>query len=113
MPSFLKICFAVCGLAAAAVADDWPGWRGATGQGQCAEKDLPLTWSPTENVRWKVALPDAGSSTPAVWGDRVFVTQASEKTVWPPKGGNGGMALARGTYAGTLAKQVLQVALQR
>lgn len=73
---------------------NWPAWRGEGGQGQCAEKNLPLTWSPTENVRWKVALPDAGSSTPAVWGDRIFVTQAGEKTVWPPQGGNGGPAKA-------------------
>ncbi len=82
-------------LAAGAAADDWPGWRGPTGQGQCAEKNPPLTWGPSENVRWKVPLPDAGSSTPAVWGDRVFVTQAAEKTVWPPRGSNGGVALAR------------------
>ncbi len=84
----------VAATTAARAEDDWPGWRGSTGQGQCAEKDLPLKWSPTENVRWKVALPDTGSSTPAVWGDRVFVTQASDKQ-WPPKGGNGGPAKAR------------------
>jgi len=77
-----------------AVADDWPSWRGSTGQGQCGEKNVPLKWSPTENVRWKVALPDAGSSTPAIWGDQVFITQASDK-VWPPKGGNGGVARAK------------------
>jgi outer membrane protein assembly factor BamB len=86
---------AMAGWTAGAVADDWPAWRGPTGQGQCGEKTLPLAWSPTENVRWKVPLPDAGSSTPAVWGDRVFVTQASEKTLWPPGGGNGGVAKAR------------------
>jgi len=90
----MKAMLAVFALSAVAMADDWPSWRGPTGQGQCAEKELPLTWSPTENVRWKVALPDIGSSTPVVWGDRVFVTQASEKT-WPPKGGNGGMAAAK------------------
>ncbi len=83
------------GAAAGAGADEWPAWRGATGQGHSAEKNLPLAWSPTQNVRWKVSLPDAGSSTPAVWGDRVFVTQASEKTQWPPSGGNGGVAKAR------------------
>src|SRR5687767_14508911 len=83
------------GFVAFAEEDDWPGWRGAGGQGQCAEKNLPLQWGPAENVRWKVALPDAGSSTPAVWGDKVFVTQASEKTMWPPKGSNGGIAKAR------------------
>lgn len=76
-------------LTAAGRAENWPGWRGPGGQGQCAEKNLPLTWGPKENVRWKVKLPDAGNSTPVIWGDRVFVTQASEKTVWPPKGGNG------------------------
>lgn len=66
-------------------ADNWPAWRGPTGQGTSAEKDLPLTWSRTENVKWKVALPDAGNSTPIIWGDRVFITQASQKTLWPPK----------------------------
>jgi outer membrane protein assembly factor BamB len=50
-----------------------------------AEKDLPVEWSPTENVRWKVALPSAGNSTPIIWGDRIFVTQANDVTMWPPK----------------------------
>src|SRR5262245_31263377 len=75
---------------AAARADNWPGWRGPDGQGQCAEKGVPLTWSAKENVRWKVKLPDEGSSTPIVWGDRIFLTQASEKSLWPAKGGKGG-----------------------
>ncbi len=43
------------------------------------EMNLPLRWSATENVRWKVALPDRGNSTPIVWNERVFVTQAIEK----------------------------------
>src|SRR5262245_14992876 len=84
-----------CGLSGIAAAADWPGWRGPTGQGLCRELDLPLKWGPKENVRWKVPLPDAGTSTPVVWGDRVFVTQAADKTLWPPQGGNGGLAVAR------------------
>ncbi|HEX4609395.1 MAG TPA: PQQ-binding-like beta-propeller repeat protein, partial [Urbifossiella sp.] len=60
-------------------ADDWPMWRGPAGQGHSAEKNLPVTWSATENVRWQIALPDAGNSTPVVWGDRIFLTQATEK----------------------------------
>jgi outer membrane protein assembly factor BamB len=60
-------------------ADNWPAWRGPTGQGHSAEKDLPLTWSATTNVRWKTPLADPGNSTPAVWGDRVFVTQANKE----------------------------------
>lgn len=65
--------------------DNWPGWRGPTGQGVSTEKDLPLRWSATENVRWKVPLAAPGNSTPVIWGDRVFVTQASDKTLWPPR----------------------------
>ena len=63
----------------AARADNWPAWRGPTGQGVSAEKKLPTKWSATENVKWKIALPDAGNSTPIVWGDKVFLTQATEK----------------------------------
>lgn len=57
-------------------ADNWPAWRGPRGDGVSTERNLPLTWSATENVRWKVALPEAGNSTPIVWGDKVFLTQA-------------------------------------
>src|SRR3989442_356913 len=77
-----------------ALAANWPAWRGPDGNGQSPEKDLPLHWSTTENVRWKVALPDTGSSTPIVWGKRVFVTQASEKVDWPPMPRAGGLASA-------------------
>lgn len=73
------------GMAATALAGNWPAWRGPTGQGDCSEKSLPVKWSPTENVKWKVALPDAGNSTPIIWGDRIFLTQASHKTMWPPR----------------------------
>lgn len=54
----------------------WPGWRGPNGDGITSETDLPVKWSATENVKWKVALPEPGNSTPVVWGDRVFITQA-------------------------------------
>ena len=46
---------------APARADNWPMWRGPTGQGFSAEKNLPTKWSPTENVKWKIDLPDAAS----------------------------------------------------
>ncbi len=59
-------------------AADWPAWRGSGGQGQSAEKDLPLKWSTTDNVLWKTALPAPGNSTPIVWGDKVFLAQANQ-----------------------------------
>lgn len=58
-----------------ALGANWPAWRGPFGTGVTPETDLPLTWTATENVKWKVALPERGNSTPIVWGDRVFITQ--------------------------------------
>jgi outer membrane protein assembly factor BamB len=63
-------------LAAPARADNWPAWRGPLATGVCTERDLPTTWSAAQHVRWKVPLPGPGNSTPVVWGDRLFLTQA-------------------------------------
>jgi len=68
--------FVFLSMGAPAWADNWPAWRGPHSTGICGERDLPLTWSPTTNIRWKVALPGPGNSTPIVWGDRIFLTQA-------------------------------------
>lgn len=59
------------------LAADWPAWRGPSGQGHCDEKGIPLTWSDTENVKWKVPLAHQGNSTPVIWGDKIFLTQAN------------------------------------
>jgi outer membrane protein assembly factor BamB len=64
---------------ALAAAGNWPAWRGPDGNGVSTEKDVPLTWSTTENVRWKTPLPEPGHSSPIVWGDRVFLTQSLDK----------------------------------
>jgi outer membrane protein assembly factor BamB len=73
-------CFlALLGSAAAARAENWPGWRGPRGDGTSTEKGLPTTWSPEENVHWKTRLPGPGNSSPIVWGDRVFLTQSLDK----------------------------------
>lgn len=61
-----------------AMGANWPAWRGPNGDGTCTEANLPLTWSTTENVVWKAALPDRGNSTAVIWGDKVFITQAIE-----------------------------------
>jgi outer membrane protein assembly factor BamB len=62
-----------------AMAENFPGWRGSKDNGQLAEKNLPLTWSEKENVRWKVPLPGEGNSSPIIWGQRVFITQSLDK----------------------------------
>src|SRR4029453_10189875 len=60
-------------------ASDWPQFRGPTGQGISDEQGLPLTWSETENVRWKVAIPGKGWSAPVGQGDRIWLTTATEE----------------------------------
>jgi len=58
---------------------DWPEFRGPTGQGLSEERGLPLTWSETKNVRWKVAVPGKGWSSPSILGDRIWLTTATEE----------------------------------
>ena len=64
----ILFCFSASGA-------NWPAWRGPLGTGVCEEKNLPTQWSTTNNVKWRVSLPEKGNSTPVVWGERVFVTQ--------------------------------------
>jgi outer membrane protein assembly factor BamB len=63
-------------LAVLLVAAHWPLWRGPEGLGISVDQPHSTHWSKTENVLWRVALPEPGNSTPVVWGNRVFVTQA-------------------------------------
>jgi outer membrane protein assembly factor BamB len=60
-------------------AENWPRFRGPTGQGISSETGLPLHWSATENVAWKTEIPGQGWSSPIVWGDRVFVTSTTDE----------------------------------
>jgi outer membrane protein assembly factor BamB len=55
---------------------NWPTWRGPTADGVSAEKDLPVTWSPTQNIAWKLALPQWSGATPIIWGDTIFLNVA-------------------------------------
>jgi len=85
-----------------AVQRNWPQWRGPMATGVAPHADPPLTWSETENVRWKVAVPGQGSSTPIVWDDLVFIltsipeAAASGAAPQPAASGFGGMTLAEG-----------------
>jgi len=67
----------------AAPAEDWPQFRGPRGDGLSTAAGLPLEWSPTLNVRWKVRTPGLGRSSPVVLGDRVWMTTADETPASP------------------------------
>src|SRR5689334_2206064 len=75
-PHWLLVLGLVTGFARA---ENWPAWRGLKGTGICPERGLPLHWGTNENIRWRTPLPDRGNSTPIIWGDRVFITQAIQK----------------------------------
>ena len=55
-------------------AENWPMWRGPQRNGISQEKDLPIKWSQTENVAWRLPLPGAAPSTPVIWQDQIFLT---------------------------------------
>lgn len=58
----------------ATAAENWPQWRGPLGTGVAADGEYPVKFSSNEGLAWKVSLPGPGSSTPAVWGEQIFVT---------------------------------------
>ncbi len=96
------------GAAAAAKDEWWPQWRGPALNGISTEKNLPVKWSPEENVAWKLAMPGRSGSTPIIWKERIFLTTTDEddiqlwaverkkgEIVWKQSLGAGGKALYR------------------
>jgi len=67
--SLLALSSLVCLLGA-----DWSQFRGPNGAGTSEDRGLPVTFSETENLAWKVKLPGRGSSSPVTAGDRIFLT---------------------------------------
>jgi outer membrane protein assembly factor BamB len=55
--------------------ENWPQWRGPKGTGKTSTAGPLTQWGPNQNVKWRVALPEPGNSTPAVWSERIFLTQ--------------------------------------
>ena len=79
MHRFLGTALATALLGSSGLATPWPSWRGPSDNQTTPDTGFPLKWSATNQVRWKVALADAGNSSPVVWGNRVFITQATEE----------------------------------
>jgi outer membrane protein assembly factor BamB len=57
-------------------AEDWPQFRGPTGQGVSSEAALPVEWSESRNVVWKTTVPGLGWSSPVISGGLVWLTTA-------------------------------------
>ena len=69
----LFVCFTIC---LWAQAENWPQWRGPGLDGTSNEKNLPVSWSKTENVEWRLEMPMRSGSTPIIWGERIFLNVA-------------------------------------
>jgi outer membrane protein assembly factor BamB len=85
IPIIVLLVGGICSAAFAGDGEDhpstqtnWPQWRGPLASGVSPDGDPPLEWSETKNVKWKTPIPGDGSSTPVVWGDRIYVLSAEE-----------------------------------
>jgi len=58
---------------------DWPEFRGPTAQGHVMNANLPLEFGPKKNLKWKVAVPGQGWSSPVIVGNRIYLTSAITK----------------------------------
>lgn len=56
----------------------WNQFRGPNGDGK-TDTEVPVEFSETQNVRWKVAIPDDGWSSPVVWGNEIWLTTGSDE----------------------------------
>ena len=57
---------------------NWPQFRGPTGQGISDSTGVPATWDEKTNLAWKTAIHGRAHSSPVVWGDQVWLTSATE-----------------------------------
>lgn len=78
MKSFIgfPLALAIATSALSASAANWSNWRGPNYNGTSPEKDLPVEFSRTKNVKWKADLPGVSAATPIVHGDHVFLSSA-------------------------------------
>jgi outer membrane protein assembly factor BamB len=75
----LATCCVVMALRSVADEQNWKQWRGPAGTGKTSASPSVTEWSPDQNVKWRVELPEPGNSTPIVWGERIFLTQPLSK----------------------------------
>lgn len=79
--NYLRTLLVVLGCSMVASAGEWPQWRGPKNDGHSDEKGLPTEWGAEKNIVWKLKMPGIGAGTPAVWGDKIFVTSVDGESV--------------------------------
>lgn len=76
LPLLIVLPFFIAVTTAKLSAENWPEFRGPSANGH-AVGDLPLQWSETKNVRWKIDIHDRGWSSPVIWKDQIWLTTAT------------------------------------
>ena len=61
------------------VGQEWTRFRGPNGSGLSTATTVPIRWT-EKDYNWNLELPGAGHSSPVLWGERIFVSCADEKT---------------------------------
>lgn len=103
MRSMLLALLTIRSLALAAQSDDaWPQFRGPRGDGTSLATNLPLTWSETNNIAWKSAVPGRGRSSPVVLDARIWLTTATEQDVRRTRIGSDDMQTAEHVSLGVV-----------
>src|SRR5262245_44097028 len=57
---------------------NWHQWRGQQANGAALAGNPPLEWNETKNIKWKLEVAGDSTSTPIIWGDRLFLLSAVE-----------------------------------
>lgn len=69
---------ALLAVATLSAAENWPQWRGPSLNGVAPSKGLPIKWSTTENIAWKLPMPGRSGSTPIIWGEHIFLNVGTQ-----------------------------------
>jgi outer membrane protein assembly factor BamB len=75
---FLKLIFALLIIHSTSFSQiqNWPSWRGPSGDGTSIETKIPTRWDSITNVLWKSLVPGSGHSSPIVWENKLFIVSA-------------------------------------
>ena len=62
--------------------DSWPDFRGPLANGHIVAGDdmpgsIPLHWSESENITWKIEIPHRGWSSPVIMDNQIWITTAT------------------------------------
>jgi outer membrane protein assembly factor BamB len=107
---FLLVLWIGLVLPAAPSAEEWPQFRGPTGQGHSNERGLPTQWNETTNIVWKTPIAGRGWSSPVVGGGRIWLTASVEQR---PARGRASMSLRALAFDAATGRQVVDVEVFR